>query len=271
MLVAIAVAVIIAAFALTLVHRGSESSPTTANSSVSATRQQLVQMLGVLRRRQTKADLDPEVAPGLLHTTGDIKLDRALVRVVVIPAWHAKVGIEPATWQPSPSSRRRSEGLDLTMWIGSKPTIPPSSGIDTGPRPTSVDTIRADGLTLADNVRGENLMDGVMLVPDGVARITLRPIRLTRAPVMIAPSRFGTATGTVHDNIAAFQLSIPTVIRRNAFSSTFITTAIAHATWFDASGNVIKHTTTNLPVAFKVLGHRPRPRSASPYTKQRHS
>jgi hypothetical protein len=257
-LLAVAVTVIVAAFALTLFHHGRQSPPATPASSTQATRQQLIQMLGILRRPQTKADLNPKFNPfaGPLAQQGYPKLDRALVRVVTIPAWHAKVGVEPATWQPSRSSPQRSEGVDLELWIGNKPTIPPSSHIGTGPRPTSVETVRAHGLALAGNVRGKDLMDGVLLVPDGVARITLRPIRVIKAPVRVDPSRFGTATATVHDNIAEFQLTIPTVAGRNFVSSMLGTSAVVQATWFDAGGNVIKHTTTNLDVFIRFRGLR---------------
>ncbi|MGH2868456.1 MAG: hypothetical protein ACRDNK_12935 [Solirubrobacteraceae bacterium] len=287
MLLAVAVTVIIAAFALSLSHHGRQSVPATSAGGVQATRRQLIQTFGVLRRPQTKADLDPELNPAFLSFTsipqqfarrhkripkglerriaqlGDPKLDRTLARVVKIPAWHAKVGIEPATWQPSPSSPQRSEGFDLELWVGSKPTIPPSGETGSGPRPTSVDAVRAHGLALTDPVRGTDLMDGVLLVPDGVARITLRPIRVIRAPVRVDPSRFGTATGTVHDNIAPFQLSMPTVTPagagRDTVSGLFGTTAVAQTTWFDANGDVIKHTTTNLDVLIRVIGNRALP------------
>lgn len=292
-LLAIVVTVVVAAFALILIHHGRQSQPASPATSVKAARQQLVQMFAVLRRPQSKADLDPELDPGFfslasipeqfarrhkpppaglerrLAQLGSPKLDQALVRVVPIPAWHAKVGIEPATWRPSPSSRQRSEGLDLELWIGTKRTIPPSSDIGSGPRPTSVDTIRAHGLALADNAPGQNLIDGVILVPDGVARITLRLIRVIHAPLSIDPNQFGTATATVHDNIAAFQLSIPAATSRNTLSGMFGTSAIAETTWFDASGNVIKHTTTNLDVLIKVVGKRAAPpRGSIPHDRR---
>lgn len=282
MLLAISVTVIVAVFALSLSHSARRSAPATSADSVQTTRHQLIQTLGVLRRPQTKADLDPEVAPAFLGIAsipqqfahqhkrlppglerrvaqlGYPKLDRALVRVVKIPAWHAKVGIEPATWQPSPSSPQRSEGLDLELWIGTKPTIPPSSEDGTGPQLTSIETIRSHGLALAENARGQHLIDGVLLVPDGVARITLRLTRVIRTPVGVDPSQFGSATATVHDNIAPFQLSIPTVIPtgagRDTVSGMFGTSAVAQTTWFDSSGNVIKHTTTDLDVLIKVVG-----------------
>jgi hypothetical protein len=285
MLMAVAITVIIAAFALSLSHHGRLSAPATPAGGVQATRRQLIQMFGVLRRPQTKADLDPELNPAFLSFTsvpqqfarhhkrlpkglerriaqlGGPKLDRTLVRVVKISGWHAKVGIEPATWQLSPSSPQRSEGLDLELWIGTKPTIPPSSEDGTGPQLTSIDTIRAHGLAVADNGRGSNLLDGVVLVPDGVARVELRVIRVIRSPVRVSPSEFGTATAAVRDNIAALQLSIPTARSRNAVSGLFGTSAVAQATWFDASGKVIRHTTTNFDVLIKVKGKRVFPRS----------
>lgn len=283
-LLAIVVTVIIAAFALTLSHRGHRPRPVTPTTSVQDTRQQLIHLLGVLRRPQTKGDLDPELDPGFLGIAsipgqfarrhqhpppglerrltrlGDPKLDQPLVRVVEIPAWGAKVGIEPATWQPSPSSPQRSEGLELELWIGSKPTIPPSSDGGTGARPTSIDTLRTHGLALTDKVLGTKLLDGVLLVPDSVAKITLHVTRVIRSPVKIDPSQFGTATATVHENIATFQLAIPAVSPKaagpNTVSGMFGTSAVAQTTWFDASGNVIRHTTTSLDVLIKVLGKR---------------
>lgn len=140
-------------------------------------------------------------------------------------------------------ARCRSEGVDLELWIGSRPTIPPSSNVGTGPRPTGLGTIRAHGLALTDNARGNARMDGVILVPDGVARITLHPTRLNDDPVNIDPSQFGTATATVHDNVAAFQLPIPTATTsRSAVSGLLGASAVAQTTWLDASGHVIKHT-----------------------------
>jgi hypothetical protein len=277
MLLAVAVTVIVAALALTLFHHGPQLRPAAPPVSAQTARKQLIQMLGVLRRPQTKSDLDSELTPefvqlesiaqasrrhkrpqpGLerrLAQWGYPKLDRSLVRVVKIPAWHAKVGIEPSTWRPTPSSSQRSEGIDLELWIGSKPTIPPSSDEGTGPPPVSVDAVRDHGVALADNVRGSNLLDGVLLVPDDVVRVTLHVIRVIRSPVRVSPSEFGNATAAVHDNIAAFQLSIPTAASRNGVSGLFGTSAVAQATWFDASGNVIKHTTTNFDVLIKVEG-----------------
>ena len=269
---AIAITVIIAALALTLFHHRERTRPAAPPASTRTARQELIQTLAVLRRPQTKADLDPKLAPGFvgleaipkrlvghrkrppadlertLAKWGYPKLDRSLVRVVRIPAWPAKVGIEPSTLRVSPSSRPRSEGVDLSLWVGSGPTIPPSTEDGTGPLPTSIETLKAHGLALTAKAPGREHMDGVILVPDGVASITLHVLRVTKAPVRVPAGHFATVTGRVHDNLAMFQLPIPTVFSRDGVSSMFGTAAIAQTTWFDASGKVIKHTTTTVNV-----------------------
>jgi len=107
----------------------------------------------------------------------------------------------------------------------------------------------------------------VLLVPDGVASVRLG--RFTFWPGELAG--FSTKalnaalaalqrTATVHDNIAAFQLAIPVLNDRsfhwrgpgpaprsylNAFG------ANVQNTWFDASGHVIKRTTTEIGVTLR--------------------
>jgi hypothetical protein len=272
---AITVTIAVAAFALSLARRTDQPRPRTPAVGVASARQQLIQTLGVLRRAQTKSDLDPELLlspPGLesiaqqfarrhkrlpaalerqLVRWGNPKIDKKLARVVHIPAWEAKVGIQPTSWQPSPASHQRSEGVQLSLWIGRKQTIPPSTQVATGPPPTSLDTVRKHGLAVTGNVRSTAVQDGVVLVPDGVARITLQPIRVGRTPVPVNPSAFGSATGAVSDNIATFQMPIPTITdtSRGAFSGLLGTTLLTRDTWYGPNGNVIKQTTT----AFDVL------------------
>jgi hypothetical protein len=270
-LASVLVTVVVLALALTLAgqrhQRTSASAP-----GVQAARAQLIAHFGVLRRPQTKADLDPTfvsrgiLAPPLgperaLVRWGYPKLDRPLVRVIHIPAWHAKVALEPVTFQPSPSSPRRSEGLDLELWVGTARTIPPSSDDGTGPRPTSIGTLLAHGLGLTSAPRGRGFIDGVVVVPDGVASIRLGPIRLVREPVTVDPSQFGIFTATVRNNIAAFQIPMPTVVLSHSkYSMTFAGGGIAQATWFDAGGKPIKRTTTELDLFIKVIGKGPLPR-----------
>lgn len=264
----VGVAIVIAAAALIAIRHGNSSNPAARDRPGASSRQELVQALGILRTQQTRSDLDPDFGPGFFGLTsllgkrwGYPKLDRALVRVVHLPAWHAKAALEPATFQPSPSSPNRVEGLDLNLWIGSARTIPPSSDTGTGPRPTTVSTLLAHGLAITDGTPGKKLVDGVMVVPDGVARITLTPIRLIHPPVTVNPSRFGTATATVRDNVAAFQLPIPTLANRHAFSGEFGAPAVAQDVWFDAGGNVVKRTTTTLDLFVTVSGKGPSPGS----------
>jgi hypothetical protein len=131
--------------------------------------------------------------------------------VVNVPAWHAKIAIDPATYKPSAASAHRSEGVDLLMWIGSTPTAP-ASYTGTGLRPYSAATVRAHGLAQSDPTRGKT----ISLVPDGVASVTLQPIRLT--PPQIAPGvqqppavqagDFASVTAAVHDNVAPFELEL---------------------------------------------------------------
>lgn len=269
---------VVAALALTLArHTGRPpAAPPARPPQTAPARQQLIEAFGVLRRRQVREDRDADLLPGFLSFAsrhahlpaglrrrlaqlGDPELDRSLVRVVAFPAWHGKVGIDPTTWRPSASSRRRSEGINLNLWVGAKPTIPPSSDEGTGPRPTSVGTLLAHGLALATNLPGGSVLYGVVLVPDGVARVTLRPIRVGASPVRIEPGRLGTGDAPVRDNIGTFQLPIPTVIDRTAISGLFGTSAMFRATWRDSSGSVIRRTTTRIDVLIRVKGGRALP------------
>lgn len=257
-LVAVAVAVLVAAAALIAFRQGGTPSPMyaapTTATSVQTSRQELIRLLGVLRRPQTRADLDPQVPyVGLGRTWGYPELDLGLARVVPIPAWHARIVIDPATYQPSLTSAQRSEGVDLAMEIGNAPNGPPTFDIS-GPRPYSAATVLARGLALSDPPSGKT----IVVVPDGVARVTLQPIRLTPPqirpgvphPPAVQPGDFASVTAAVHDNVAPFELTV-TVVDPHAHSGTFVFVAVARATWFDGKGHVIRETTTTdleLPV-----------------------
>jgi hypothetical protein len=265
-----AVPVVIAAGALVLLgaHRAAPTPPAQARPETA--RQQLIDQFAVLRRPQTPADRDSRLlmapflavphrtSPGftqLLRQLGYPKLDQALMRVVRVPRFDAKVAFEPLTWQPYPSSPRRSEGLELVLWLGSASTIPPSSEDGTGP--TAVPSLLAHGLALADARRNNTVIEGVVVVPDRVAKVTVRPIRLLRTPVQVDASTFGAATAAVRDNVAAFELRLPTVHSpRFRGSDLFGSGAQAEVTWFDASGKVIKRTTMDLDVFIRVVGRR---------------
>lgn len=283
-LASVLVTVAVAAVALTVAgHRHTPTSPTAA-TGVQAARAQLVEHFAILRRSQTKADLDPTFLSGGMFTFETVpergrrhirqspgvdralvrwglpKLDRSLVRVLPLPAWHAKLAFEPASFQPSPLSRQRSEGLSIELWIGSASTIPPSSDDGTGPRPTSVGSLLAHGLALTGGPRGRDVVDGVVVVPDGVARVTLGQFRLKGPPVTVDPRGFGTVSATVRDNVGAFQMPLLTVASRRMYSGLFGVGGIAQATWWDPAGKAIKHTTTEVDLFIKVMGKGPFPR-----------
>jgi hypothetical protein len=271
--VTVAVVVLVVAVALIGFRHGRAQSPssTTPSSGVQAARQDLTRVLGVLRRPQTRADLDPRLLSGASvprafdRAAGAIwghpELDRSLVRVVDIPGWHAKVAIDPATYRPSTASAQRSEGVDLSMWIGDARTAPPASYVGTGSKPVSARTVREHGVALSDPTRAK----AVILVPDGVASLTVQPIRLTpphiapgyQQPPAVRPSDFASMTAGVHDNVAPFELKIPIITDPNARSRmTFFFVAEVRATWFDSRGRVIRQTTNELDLPVAVRGTR---------------
>jgi hypothetical protein len=291
---AVITTVIVVGAALTLAHRARTPSPRTTSPAQAQTgHQQLLAAFGILRRAQTHADLDPELVPGTLRFTqiparygkhhqrppasllqqikrlGYPKLDHSLVRVVSIPAWHAKAAIVPTTWQPSPKRPRRSEGVDLELWIGTKPSIPPSSFDGTGPPPTTVQTLRTHGLTLTNNAPDKRSIDGIVLVPDGVATVTIQPVHITRTPFKVNISQFGTARAAVHDNIAAFQLPMPTATNTRLPKGMTDVPAIAVETWKATDGQIIKRSREKIDLEINLPGHTPSQPSKSTHSGKR--
>ncbi|MGH2882253.1 MAG: hypothetical protein ACRDPA_06050, partial [Solirubrobacteraceae bacterium] len=290
------VVIAIAMVALAVLHHGRPAPPSTTPSGPGggSPRAELIRTFGVLRQTQTKADLDREllglylptvdrrngtIPPGpfiplsrpaaALPRWGYPALDRQLARTVKIPAWRAKVLIAPTTFQPAPSSPDRSEGVNLALWIGTQATIPPSSLSGTGPRPTSVGTVLAHGLALADVVHGTNTMDGVIAVPDGVASVKLGPfVSLPHeTPPSVGTKALNAAlaaiqtSATVHDNIGAFQLPMPVVTSRRRLPhppgappgfALFGIGTKAQDAWLNSHGQVIKRTTTEVDLIVRV-------------------
>jgi hypothetical protein len=98
---------------------------------------------------------------------------------------------------------------------------------------------------------------GAVVVPDGVATVTLDPVRVISPPAPVDPRRFGTVTTPVHDNVATFRFTVPFVRDRHAKSLVYAVTVVANATWTDQHGHVIAHTTTQLPLWLRVRGTTP--------------
>jgi len=120
------------------------------------------------------------------------------------------------------------------------------------PIPTSVGTLLAHGLSLSSDPIAGNKFESLLVVPDGVAKVTLRPIRLIYPPAPISAASFGTATATVADNVAELRLAIPTAINQHAHANFRGLPAIAEDTWYGASGQVVRQTTTRIDLLIRV-------------------
>lgn len=292
-ILSVAVAIGIAIVAVAVLGHGRHASQGTTASGPSggSSRAELIGTFGVLRRSQTKADLSglerlgrlnkahPKQLGPNLKQWGYPELDRRLARVVNVPAWRARVLIAPIRSQPSPTSRQRPEGVQLALWRTGAAFPSPSSLILSAPTPTRVDALLAHGLWAGPVVlglderhgvvRGPNVQDGVLLVPDGVATIKLARLTIsahdtprdlsTKALNAAVAATHGAAA--VHDNIAALNLAIPVYTGRPPhwsgpgpapkyyFPGLLAT---AQATWFDARGHVVRRTTTEIGITMRV-------------------
>jgi hypothetical protein len=263
-------------------RRGASAGLPSAPAGV-ASRQQLLETLGVLRARPTAADRraiacakslprPPSIAFRTCRTSGVPSFvlllarsgpgtrqlyarwgyprdDSSLIRIVPIPHLDASVTIAPATWQPSPSSRHRVEGLELALNQSRA-----QSG--TGPEPTRLATVISHGLAISDAqmTPRQRVVFGAVVVPDGVAKVTLEPIRIVSPPARLDPHQFGTITTQVHQNVASFQVPVPTVTNPQKQSALYGVAVIARATWFDRRGRIIDRTTTQLYLSINLRG-----------------
>jgi hypothetical protein len=200
------VALAVAAGALALL--GGRSQP--ASPSVTAapsSRQQLVGLLAVLRRPQTKADLAPVARPrpraveDSLHGTPD----RPLIRLAAVAPWGARIYLVP--FKPLTGrqlahfnrpflavlKRRAAQGEQIVILARG---APPGGG--------TVATIRRGQalayVPLLPGGRPRRSLRMIEVVPDGVARVSL-----AFAPRAGKPGAL-IATVGVHGNTAAFQV-----------------------------------------------------------------
>ncbi|MGO9793433.1 MAG: hypothetical protein ACLP8S_29085 [Solirubrobacteraceae bacterium] len=227
-------AMAIAVLAVVLLdHKG--PSPATrpsapAGASTAASAQPLAQILGVLRRPQTKADRDlGSELTSALHSTLLVRGGSpvtSLVRLAAVTPWGGDlflVPIAPPTRQSMarlPASLRASasralanarQGLTLAV-VGER------AGGFGGCCETADQIKDGDGWILGGHGEFVYLL---LVVPDGVARVTvLRP----RTPNDEHPLPL---VATVHDNLAAFWLQRPLKTP-------------GEITWFGPSGNAIK-------------------------------
>ena len=109
------------------------------------------------------------------------------------------VGIFPTISRSSTRFAPRGEGIVITL------QGPRIYLADSGPQPTSVQELRTRGVIVSSYIAGGvNL--GAILVPDGVASVTVDEFRLTTST---SPRLTGirAATSSVRNNVALFQLA----------------------------------------------------------------
>lgn len=247
-----------------------------ANAST-GTRQRLLRTLGVLRRPPDAASRraisciksSPKPGSAAFHAcrtsaislallpggpgfgaSAGVRLDASLIRVVPLARSGDSVALVPATAPTSPGSPRRAEGLDIIIASQNGAASP-------GPTPTSVTELRTHGLAVSGTNATPTMRSvaGALVVPDGVATVTLQPVRLISPPAPVSPRRFGTSTTAVHDNIAAYRFTVPYVHDPRQKSLVYAVNVVARATWRDRHGTVIAHTNTQLQLWLKVRGN----------------
>jgi hypothetical protein len=290
-ILSVAVAIAVAVLAVVVLGRGHQASQRTTAIGRASPRAELIQALGVLRRPQTEADrrglerfarelrASPAGFFGPNSKRWGSELDRRVARVVKVPfpAWRAEVLIAPLRLQRSPISGERPEEVHLSGW-GAGTADAPTRDLVSWPPSRSVGQLLAHGLWGGPVVPGMNrvggvvrgpkdVQDGVLLVPDGVTSIKLGRFTLSQDVGGLSTKALNVTlarmhgTGIVHDNIAAFQLAMP-VYRGRPYHwtgpeppprvfNTFVG-ATVEDTWLDASGHVVRRTTTEIVVGVLV-------------------
>lgn len=275
---AIFATVAVAVVALGAFKHGHGSVRPAGAGGATSPRAELIQAIAVLRRPQVKADLDPQfqypyffnarIYKSLPRTAlaqwGYPKADRALLRVVTVPSLQAHVLLAPTTYQPSATARQRSEGIGIAV------RSPGNYLTGSGPKPTSASSFLTHGLSVFFGAHSGSDA-GVLLVPDGIASVTLgpfRPVPLSTpggvdSSALKAATAAIQATASVHDNLAAFKLTTPLMSSKRSVSAhrggrsgsaLLVLPTTAQATWFDANGHVIRRTTTEVHLLVSVRG-----------------
>ena len=266
---AVAAAVVLVAVAA-LSHRHPVSAPTHSGPTVA--RNHFTGMLGVMRRPQTKADHQTWV-PGFFHTFASkacraastpfectLRLDRSLIRQVIVPGSGYRVGLLPYT------SQGKIAGVAVTLRGPGINYLAAGPWIDSTTIPPGVSALRTKGLMLSAYT-AQGINRGVIVVPDGVARVVLGPIRLTDRSVTRRLAPTAGASAVVHDNVALFQLNGLTIehlkLRAGSLHQFFsqgsgsecrLTLAIyrlvaeTHMLWLAPDGKVVNHALIRFPI-----------------------
>jgi hypothetical protein len=273
-----ATAIVVAVGTLILVGGHARPRSTVAGSS----RQQLIDILGVLRRPQTKSDLDPQLfamlkridqgAPGQLDLEG--APDLPLIRLATITPWGEKVFLVPikpltasqlraALRQFPHAFRRRLPSFLLqrahqeTLGVYTINRGGPQYGGGGGLTAATIEAGHgSDGTQGAyPSTGGGGYTRMIIVVPDGVARVTLvLPRQGSRigpgTPLYKHPLR---VTTDVHGNVAAFQINRQCCTGRIA------------TTWYGTGGQVLKQ--LGNAAATNRIVHTPKPGPETPLSR----
>lgn len=290
--VSAAVAVAVALVAIVALDRRHPSSPP-AHSTTSATTSpsaqpspqisppQLLDTLGVLRRPQTNVDRQAWI-PGFFRTFASsgcraantplqctLRLDRPLIREVAVPGSGYQVGLLPYT------GGEGIAGVAVTLHGPGIYYLAAGPWSDSTTFPPGLAALRSRGLMLSAYV-SDGIDRGVLVVPDGVARVAIGPVHLTDLSITSRVTPTPGAGAAVHDNVALFQLNGLSVAnlrlkadRLGRFFyqgsgrechinfAIYALPATATMTWFGRGGRPVNHVRLNFRVY--VGTHHPAP------------
>ena len=274
----VAIVVVIAIGSLVLLRRDNSAPRHAATGrSVGASREALIQTLGVLRRPQTRVDRSAVSAwpygrhlsarACLSNANGLPCVDRPLVRKVRVPPLGNQITFLPFASRSSHQFPEGGEGLMIAVHG-------PHIGYEGG-GPVDPSTLKTHGLQLFANV-GYGLNRGVIVVPDGVAKVKLRAFRINGHPTANT-TVIAAANSPVYENAAGVQIKNQTVERlgltwanfpghfsmnagrgcKGSYTIFSVPDASARMIWQSAAGRTVREQTIEFPLY--VSTHHPPP------------
>jgi hypothetical protein len=228
---------------------GGHARPTPVPAAAAASRRQLIDILGVLRRPQTAADLDPTLLRELRRPGPALALiggapDIPLIRLAGVTPWGQKifvVPLKPPTAQSVARTLRRFPHFPRSLahlMLSHRPageTVELSAGGGGGPETAA--QIEASGAALLEGAPGgapkrdpglQAPARGFVLVPDGVSKVALLLPRqeIPGDPAYAHPL---TVEIPIHDNVGWFEV--------NRYIDAV---GFEHMVWDGPSGHIVK-------------------------------
>lgn len=263
-LACLAVAVTVGALVLLSGHRTATltgpASHGAVPSGVPSAQRTLLQTLGVLRRPQAGRPIEmdkllravinsPQSGPGRRY--GRWTSDRAMLRSVAVPGTPYTAILAPIR----PASRTTPASMMLSVALARRVMPRPANqarlDVVSAVTPISVAMLRDEGLlVMVDNAKNP----GVLVVPDGVARIEIGPdltLALTPSerkanPGLALSGRIAPVTAAVHANVAGLRLG---GVSGHATGprGLFLVPVRLPITWLAADGGVVsRHQVTTM-------------------------